>query len=173
MNCSNTPGGAEDWAPSWSPDGTRLAVAIDTGDTDLVLFRVEINAQGDPTCTFVSNLTGDGTPFGHLYIVALGGVDWSKDPSQPDQIAAVAEDLNGVRDIWVVYPDDPASFRNVTNGCCRPWSVSWSPDNSQLLFLDSANGTLRTIRADGTGLRTFPLSGKFLPHDWPWYGGAA
>jgi len=102
-------------SPSWSPDGTQLAVA----------YRAQTN---DPADIAVGRrLTSDaGTQASNT------SPEWSP---RGDQIAFF-KSTAGIPQVWLVSPAGTGA-RALTNDPAQKFSLQWSPDGSRLLW-DSA-----------------------------------
>jgi Tol biopolymer transport system component/uncharacterized protein YjdB len=135
--------------PTWSPDGTKLAIENYQYDCyDVLCYQYEI---------VVVNVDGTGehnlTPFPReaLYDDNTEPA-WSPDGSQ---VAFVR-----LRDIWLINADG-SSARKLTATGSQP---AWSPDGAQIVFASPGScqswpyppcggGDLYLINRDGTGLR--------------------
>lgn len=130
--------------PSWSPDGSEIAVAV---------WR-----QGSPAqIEAVSVATGRTR---RLTDAATGAYDpaWSPDGTW---IAYTVRD--GTRhDVWLVHPDGSGAVRLTTSG--RNRMPAWSPDGAWLAFL-SLNETgfdVRVTAAPAAGQEVEPTDGRVL-----------
>ena len=138
--------------PSWSPDGSRLAI-IGTGGFYTVrtdgtgLNRIQIGAkQGD----VVKLLTW--SPSGEEIALVAGPFDLPGEST----IYTVRPDGSGLREIWSGWHD--VYGPNVVH-------LSWSPDGSELLLIAREQG-MYVISRDGGELHRFPMD------DWPWLRGS-
>ena len=117
---------------SWSPDGSRVALA-DSGDVHLVA------ADG----TGGTNLTS--TP---------STIESAPDWSSTGRIVYVS-DANGTDDVYVSYADGTGVV-NVTNSAGALERIpEWSPDGTRIAFVRGGEGTadrVLVMRADGTGV---------------------
>jgi TolB protein len=122
--------------PTWSPDGTRLALEDWWGGH-----------------IYVVNADGSGLP---TPLISSGGFDiqlaWSPDGSQ----LAFVSSRSGNHDIWLANADGSGA-RNVTRSLAFEGAPAWSPDGSRLVFVSKeradSQADLYTINVDGTGLQ--------------------
>jgi TolB protein len=128
-------GGAQDYCPSWSPDGTRLAfTAVFEGAQNVLSGIYAMDADGSNR-TRVTSGELDGCP------------DWSP---HGNSIAFWRPD-----ELDVVSMAD-GSIRKVLTGVGRyDAAPRWAPDASTLAFTATERGgnTVETVHSDGTGLR--------------------
>lgn len=110
-------------APSWSPDGQRLAFAV-ADEANVERVWLVPRAGGEPQRLLRADEASHHSP------------SWAPEPST---IAIVAEPA-GVEDIWLVHVEaserlgEPGA-RNLTNGSVLlPRSLRWSPDGRRLAF---------------------------------------
>ena len=144
-----------DWSasgnPSWSPDGTRIAVAgrglrISSkwrGSFDMVdnIFVVDHDGHN------VRRLTYDGG----------WGPSWSPDGTR---IAFTKSTGVYATDIFVMDTNGH-NVRRLTYG--GGWGPSWSPDGTRIAF--TSNEEVFVMNADGTGRRQLTYNGGSSP-DW-------
>ncbi len=104
-------------APSWSPDGSQIAFAVDRADLGQI---VVVNADG----TGARIVTEAGS---------LGWTDWSPDGSR---ILFVGPGPDGAHQGWDIYVTnvDGSDVTNLTNSPTVDLDPSWSPDGSTILF---------------------------------------
>ena len=127
---------ADHTMPSWSPDGTQLALASNqAGNYDI----------------YVINADGSGEP---IRLTDNPGADihpaWSPDGNQ---IAFESKREGGGWDIWVMKPDgsDP---RNLTSSPgTNDGNPAWSPDGQRLAFSSDQEGrfAIYVMNAEGSG----------------------
>ena len=122
---------ANEYAPSWSPDGQKLAFMSDlNGNFDIYTLHVR---SGE-----LQQLTD------------YDGVDtnpvWSPDGSE----IAFLSSREGALNVHVVGSDG-STMTNVTQSARGYHDIDWSPDGEQLAF---GTSRLFVINKDGTGLRT-------------------
>jgi len=150
------PGVAGDSDPSWSPDGTRVA-----------LHRWAHAGCRRPhrDCAQIVVLNADGT--GAHAVTRPGhhslAPDWSPD-GRMLVFARWQDDANpfaNSADIYVVDADG-TGLRLLTQGPGDDGSPAWSPDGSQIAFTSTRSGNydLYVMRADGSGLRQLTHTGK-------------
>lgn len=160
----------KDFAPAWSPDGTRIAFATDaktgfpTGSTEAIYVA---NADGSDARRLTEIGQRNDLP------------TWSPDGRE----IAFLSDRDGNWDLYVMNADG-TNVRNVTRNtadncaCAGDEDVgfgsrdrpSWSPDGSLIAFssdlADSGrNLDVFTIHPDGTGLRR--LTKNLAEDGWP------
>jgi hypothetical protein len=121
---------ASEWAPSWSPDGTRLTFISDRDGRKGIYL---MNSDGT-NVTKLPNVEGEDPV-------------WS--PSG-NRIA-----FTGYSDIYVVNVDGGALL-NVNNDPQSDFGAAWSPDGNRLAFTsirDNGSNGVYVVNLDGTGIR--------------------
>lgn len=160
VNLTNNGTNWEDYHPSWSPDGNKIAF-FRSGD----LFGE--NVEGGPGGLWVMDADGQNQ---QLVVAldmfrALGSAVWSPD----GQSLAYAAGLDEAQDVWVVpvAGGDPVNVSNMTG---KKTHISWSPDSQTLIFTnnDDAADTLLIYIALPDGSDTHPLldSDRYAYGDW-------
>jgi TolB protein len=134
---------ANDFSPTWSPDGKRIAFRSDRRGDDEVFV---MNADGTRQRDLSNNPTSDYSPA------------WSPDGST----IAFATDRSGdPNDLWLMDPDGSHPRPLVQQPGIDEYPT-WSPDGSQIAFACTLGGILASrvgdfevcvVDADGTGLR--------------------
>jgi hypothetical protein len=114
--------------PSWSPDGSRLAVTC--------------YASGGRGQICILNRAGTGV----RYLTSDVSTTSSEPSWSPDGTRIAFTYYAGVQGAIAVINVDGSGFRALTNGR----EPAWSPDGSQIIF--SGDRGLYTIRVDGTFL---------------------
>ncbi len=165
---------AGDWAPSWSPDGTQIVFERDHGDSELYV----VDASGD-TLRRLTDGRNDGdpnwsadrsrivfqraapgridfyavTPAGTLRLLATGEPNDATPVLSPDRsrIAFVGADPHTTQALFVMHTDGTQRAQ-VTHGIDAAWP-RWSPDGTTIAFVNEADGSLYTIKHDGSGMR--------------------
>jgi Tol biopolymer transport system component len=130
--------------PSWSPDGTQIAVTV---FRQAAAAQVEILSVGTGRTRAITD-------------AATGAYDpaWSPDDTW---IAYAVRD--GTRhDIWLVHPDGTGATRLTTSG--RNRMPVWSPDGSWLAFLSLGDTgfDVRAVPAPAAGAEVEPMDGRVL-----------
>jgi PKD repeat protein len=118
--------------PSWSPDGTQVAV-----DNQSDIFVVNL-ADGS-----AANLTNGA---GQNYSAA-----WSTDGAR----IAFVSNRDGQPELYLMNASNGSNVTRVTNGVGFRGDPSWFPDGTRLVFdcqIESGNGDICAINVDGTGL---------------------
>ena len=135
---TSMPSGVYALAPTWSPDGARIA--FERG-ADIWLMNADGSGQ--------ANITAD------LHLVATTPA-WSPDGTR---IAFTGTDEQS--DIWVIRPDGTglANLTNTPRGVQERWP-DWSPDGSRLTFSRLPATQIYTINADGTGASFVTTGGR-------------
>jgi Tol biopolymer transport system component len=126
---------AIDNAPSWSPDGTRIAfVSRRDGNYEAYV----INADGSGLARVTNNPANDFAPFA-----------WSPDGTK----IAFASDRAGVVEIYVMNADG-SNVTPLTDQAGGDVYPSWSPDGSKITFASGRDGNaeIYVVNADGSGL---------------------
>jgi TolB protein len=150
------PAASVDYAPRFSPDGTRLVFTreVDEASSDAALYVVKLDGSGLRKIT-----SGDVYP---------GDADWS-----PDGTRVVFEDQRSpFGGVWIVGSDG-SGLRNVTATASGGFADPvWSPDGSLILVShgvgpDDFHEGLATIRPDGTELQ-YIGDGRGAEHQADW-----
>ncbi len=119
------------WAPTWSPDATRIAFV---SDRDIVV----MDAQGSTPVNLTNSAATEGPPA------------WSPD----GQRIAFASDRDGPVALYLMNPDGSNVVR-VTAGVGVSLSrATWSPDSARIAFdceVNTGNLDICSIDSDGTG----------------------
>ncbi len=166
---------AVDFAPTWSPDGTKIAFTSDRGGGEYRVIYI-MNSDGndifqltDPTrdstdpswspdgrrIAFSRSLgeTGiylidiDGTNLTGLSVESDSEPNWSPDGTKI--VFSSFRDDNG--EIYVMNSDG-TNLRNLTNDPSDDVNPTWSPNGTQIIFASYRNGNeqLYIMNADGS-----------------------
>ena len=130
---------AEDYWPTWSPDGTQIAFASNQdGDFDIFVINVAdilLNA-GNPEPRRLTQEDGNDLE-----------PAWSPDGSK---IAFMVHQANQ-SDVYTMKPDGSARIR-LTEGTGSNYLPKWSPDGSKIVFVSERDGNpeIYTMNTDGS-----------------------
>ena len=116
---------SEGW-PVWSPDGTRLAWAGDSGGGASVLLQ-EVDGVGEPEVLYS----------------APGGV-WPRSWSPDGRWLAISERTANGLDIIAVDVEDPDNVITVADGPSEEWDPQFSPDGAFIAFDSNDAGPFQT-----------------------------
>ncbi len=144
-NLTNNP--AADYAPAWSPEGTRIAFISDrSGQQEIYM----MNADGSG----VTQLTNSPE------VTWLPPLSWSPDGTRI--VAARALDFrNGLGIEIHILNADGSGAASLTENRFNDFNPQWSPDSARIAFvsLRYTTAVLAFINPDGTGLTTLGGSG--------------
>jgi Tol biopolymer transport system component len=120
-----TDNSANDWFPSLSPDGSKIAFVSDRdGNYEIYIMNIDGTDQ-----TNITNRPGD-----------YGGPVWSPDGTQ---IAFISQ-RDGNYEIYMM-DNDGGNQTNLTNSPTNEYRLSWSPDGSKLAFDSNMAGKYLAI----------------------------
>lgn len=122
-------------APSWSPDGTRIAYQSDR-DGNFEVYVMDLDSSDTVRLTTHESIDA--------------GPCWSPDGRQ----IAFSSTRDGNFELYIMNADG-ADLRRLTDNKSQDRDPSWSPDGSLLAFMSSRDGNqeVYAIAPDGTGLR--------------------
>jgi len=155
-----------DWAPRFSPDGTRLVFNRDVSDTESAMWIVNLDGSGLRRLTPPELLPGKP--------------DWSPDGTR---IAFEAEPGDGeLAHVWTIAPDGTGLVdvtpEPTTAGFTDGWSDPvWSPDGEWILVVHGLHPGptrigLAVMRPDGTDLRWLANDPPTFDKDPDWTAAA-
>jgi Tol biopolymer transport system component len=139
---------AGDYAPTWSPDNTKIAFVSDRGG----FYGIYVmDADGTGQIELSSGTAHDGNP------------RWSPDGTK----IAFCSDRDGGVEIYTMAADGTAQTR-LTNNSVRDWGPVWSPDGTKIAYYSDDGASLLGIyvmNADGTEQTLLTDSPDWVP-DW-------
>jgi Tol biopolymer transport system component len=129
-NTSGIPTG--DSAPSWSPDGARIAFQSKIG-SNIEIYVMD--ADGSNQTQLTDNPADDEMP------------SWSPDSSR----IIFTSNRDGNRELYVMNADG-SDLRRLTNHPANDWEPSWSPDGKKIAFESSRGGNrdIFVMNSDGS-----------------------
>lgn len=136
---------ADEFDPSWSPDGKRIAFRHEeNGNAEIWAMNADGSAQ--------ENLTHDPA------------ADWSPAWSPDGRRIAFASDRGGSADIWVMNADGSDPVQVTTDPAIDEYP-SWSPDGMWLAFNSDRTGReeIWIALVDGSEQRQLTQTGGSLP----------
>jgi Tol biopolymer transport system component len=171
-NLTNTGNARIESGPAWSPDGTKIAFAVNgalfgtrsaiyvmnaDGSDATVLASSLDNVAIEPTwspdgkriafgCGYICVINADGS--GGVQLPGAGGFEpaWSPDGTRIVFVREVCDDEGCFdTDLWIMNADG-SGLMLLRHSGTRP---SWSPDGLKIAFDDRAN--VWTMNADGSG----------------------
>jgi Tol biopolymer transport system component len=120
---------------SWSFDGQYIAAAA---YDDIIIYRIEC----DGSRVFSATSLGGIIPYGNPGIEIME-IDWAN-----TQYKLVI--MAGWYDLYVVDVFNPANIVQLTSTSIREMGPSWSPDDSQIAYINGGLGVW-VMNSDGTG----------------------
>ena len=174
-NLTNNP--AHDYAPAWSPDGTKIAFYRNPGgNDDVYVMNADGTAQTNLTARPGVDATPDWSPDGarivfmsnknstdgQIWVMDADGSNqnrltfsgaFDRDPAwSPDgNKIAFGSNRDGNDEIYVMNPDGSGQTR-LTGDSDRDWFPAWSPDGSKIVFASNRDGNdeIYVMNADGS-----------------------
>jgi TolB protein len=120
---------------SWSFDGQYLAAAA---YDDVIIYKIECDLSGVFTATSLGGIIPYGNPG-----IEIMEIDWAN-----TQYKLVI--MAGWYDLYVVDVFNPSNIVQLTRTSIRESGPSWSPDDSQIAYVNGSQG-IWVMNADGSG----------------------
>jgi Tol biopolymer transport system component len=142
-------GDADDEAPVWAPNGSKVAfMTARDGNVEIYV----MNADGNGVTNLTDNPAADLFYPGTGYVPMLNGSP--PDPWSPDgtRIAFMSE-RDGDLEVYVMNADG-TGVTNVSRNSAVDVFDGWSPDGTRILFTSDRTGNqdIYLVNPDGTGL---------------------
>ena len=148
-NITNNP--AYDFAPAWSPDGTRLAFISDRlGQSEIYV----MNADGSNVLQ-LTNIPDTASWWDPLAWSPDG--QWLVASRIPTEMAWIDK---GQVNLYVINTDGSGATQITTNEVGNDTNPKWSPDGKSIAFLKTAytQACIYSIHPDGSGLTKLVLN---------------
>jgi Tol biopolymer transport system component len=140
---------AQDFAPTWSPDGKMIAFHSDRDGNDELYV---MNADGTNVIRLSADLASDTFPV------------WSPDGAR----IAFVSTRGGKADMWTV-DIATAALTPLTDDTDDPANPDWSPDGTRIAFTafrpDQGTGSVRVLPVETGVSAPITVDGAFYP-DW-------
>jgi hypothetical protein len=144
-----TDNNAQDFEPSWSPDGTKIAFTSDR-DGNYQIYVMNADGSGQ---TRLTDTGGNSYP------------SWSPDGTK----IAFESTRDGNGEIYVMNADGSGQTR-LTDNNAQDAHPSWSPDGTKIAFFSDRNddfGEIYVMNADGSGQTNVSNNpGQDIEPDW-------
>ncbi len=146
INLTQNP--ADDWRPSWSPDGSQIAFSSNR----------EYEGEGGQ---YIYVMDADGNNVRQLS--PDNGSDWSNWSYDGSMIAYAYQD-----DIFIIVADGSGESINLTDSPEKESQPVWSPDGSQIAFLIGEEGQkdIAVMNADGSNMHKISDDGMVFSIAW-------
>lgn len=140
----------DEFSPSWSPDGARIAYRVNPPRSDVGdIWVMDADGSGKRNLTRTPR-TAEWSPA------------WSPDGTA---IAYFSNAAGG--DVWVMRPDGTAR-RNLTGGASSLSEYpTWSPDGTRIAFNDHRTGNFEIFAMNADGSRQVNLTNDPASDEWP------
>lgn len=186
-NLTNSP--SDDYTPSWSPDGSRLAFISDR-DADnnpevyiihadgshLTRLRDDVGIYGDPTWTADGRSLVLTHGWQQIFRVDLEtraehwlGLGFAPRLSSDNEtLLFYNSDERGVNSSIFRISLSDNRMTELTTGATHNWDADWSPNGQQIVFVSSRTGrpAIYVMNADGSDVRLISGMGYDLSPAW-------
>lgn len=142
-----TRNGAGDYAPQWSPDGTRIAFISDRSPSPSAVYVMDADGSNQQRVTF--------SPY---TVLSSGGLSWSPDGKR---VAFVGYTTCCYYTVFSVNPDSTTVVRVLADSTQNPSDVAYTPVGDSIVYANQAISEVHIVPAgiDGTSRRVSPLAG--------------
>jgi Tol biopolymer transport system component len=150
---------ANDFEPTWSPDGTQIVFASDRNGGGIYL----MHADGTNVRLLLAK------PLMTDFFLSFGGPVWSPDGTRIAVGFYAHTQFQGA--IYIVPVASPSTVKVIYQSQAILDSFAWSPDSTRIAFADnffedSLGGNMYVIGANGTGLKTLHQT---IDNEAPYY----